>query len=83
MAEIGIDISREIPKRLNTDNVRAADVVITMGCGDACPIYPGKRYLDWDLPDPAGLDLAGVRRIRDRIRELVTGLHRELVDGRP
>jgi arsenate reductase len=83
MAEIGIDISREIPKRLTTDNVLTADVVITMGCGDACPIYPGKRYLDWDLPDPAGLDLTGVRPIRDRIRELVTALHRELVDGRP
>jgi arsenate reductase (thioredoxin) len=53
MAELGLDISRELPKRLTTERVTAADVVITMGCGDACPIYPGKRYLDWDLPDPA------------------------------
>lgn len=80
MAEIGIDISGEIPKRLTSDQVHAADVVITMGCGDACPVYPGKRYLDWDLPDPAGLDLVGVRPIRDRIRELVSALHRELVE---
>ncbi|MGH3305382.1 MAG: arsenate reductase ArsC [Streptosporangiaceae bacterium] len=81
MAEIGIDISREIPKRLTTENVQAADIVITMGCGDACPVYPGKRYLDWDLPDPAGLDLVGVRPIRDRIRELVRTLQRELTNG--
>jgi hypothetical protein len=57
MAELGLDISREFPRRLTTDNVQAAGVVITMGCGDACPVYPGKRYLDWDLPDPAGLSL--------------------------
>jgi arsenate reductase (thioredoxin) len=81
MAEIGIDISREIPKRLTTDKVQAADVVITMGCGDACPVYPGKRYLDWELPDPAGLDLAAVRPIRDRIRRLVSALQRELIDS--
>ena len=81
MAEIGIDISREIPKRLNTGQVQAADVVITMGCGDACPVYPGKRYLDWDLPDPAGLDLADVRPIRNKISELVRGLIAEL--GKP
>ena len=67
MVEIGLDISREFPKALTADKVQAADVVITMGCGDACPIYPGKRYLDWDLPDPAGLDLAAVRPIRDEI----------------
>lgn len=78
MAEIGIDISHEIPRRLSTSQVRDADIVITMGCGDACPVYPGKRYLDWELPDPAGLDLTGVRPIRDRIRELVAALHREL-----
>lgn len=78
MAEIGIDISREIPKRLTTDKVRAADVVITMGCGDACPVYPGKRYLDWDLPDPAGLDLPAVRPIRDEIRQRVGQLLAEL-----
>jgi arsenate reductase (thioredoxin) len=81
MAEIGIDISREIPKRLTTDKVQAADVVITMSCGDACPVYPGKRYLDWELPDPAGLDLAAVRPIRDRIRRLVSALQRELIDS--
>ena len=68
MAEIGLDISRELPKRLTTDQVKAADVVITMGCGDACPVFPGKRYLDWDLPDPAGLALDAVRPIRDEIR---------------
>src|SRR5262249_59225531 len=67
MAEIGLDISREYPKPLTAGKVRAADVVITMGCGDACPVYPGKRYLDWDLPDPAGLDLDAVRPIRDEI----------------
>jgi arsenate reductase (thioredoxin) len=78
MAEIGIDISAERPKRLETDMVRESDVVITMGCGDACPIYPGKRYEDWDLEDPAGKDLATVRRIRDeiagRVDELVATL---------
>jgi arsenate reductase (thioredoxin) len=78
MAEIGIDISREIPKRLTTDQVQAADVVITMGCGDACPMYPGKRYLDWDLPDPAGMQVASVRPIRDQIRKLVDELLRGL-----
>jgi arsenate reductase (thioredoxin) len=78
MAEIGIDISREVPKRLSADHVQAADIVITMGCGDACPVYPGKRYLDWELPDPAGLDVAHVRPIRDEIRKLVESLLREL-----
>jgi protein-tyrosine-phosphatase len=71
MAEIGLDISREYPKPLTTDKVQAADVVITMGCGDACPIYPGKRYEDWDLPDPAGLSIDAIRPIRDAIREHV------------
>jgi arsenate reductase (thioredoxin) len=74
MAEIGLDISREFPKPLTTDKVQTADIVITMGCGDACPVYPGKRYLNWDLPDPAGLDLAAVRPIRDDIRQRVRGL---------
>jgi arsenate reductase (thioredoxin) len=74
MAEIGIDITREFPKPLTDEKVRAADIVITMGCGDACPVYPGKRYIDWDLPDPAGLDLAAVRPIRDQIRQQVTAL---------
>jgi arsenate reductase (thioredoxin) len=78
MAEIGLDISREFPKPLTTDKVQAADVVITMGCGDACPIYPGKRYEDWDLPDPAGLGLAAVRPIRDAIRNRVQALVNEL-----
>jgi arsenate reductase (thioredoxin) len=82
MAEIGIDISREIPKRLTTDKVQAADIVITMGCGDACPVYPGKRYLDWDLPDPAGLNVDQVRPIRDAIREKVDALVAQLV-GQP
>jgi arsenate reductase (thioredoxin) len=76
MSEIGLDISCEFPKPLTGDKVAAADVVITMGCGDACPIYPGKRYLDWDLPDPAGLDVAAVRPIRDEIARRVA----ELID---
>ena len=75
MAEIGVDMSEEFPKPLTDEVVRAADVVITMGCGDACPIYPGKRYEDWALEDPAGQDLDAVRQIRDdldgRIRILV------------
>jgi arsenate reductase (thioredoxin) len=78
MAEVGLDLSHEFPKPLTGDQVQAADVVITMGCGDACPVYPGKRYLDWDLPDPAGLDLAAVRPIRDdisrRLRDLISEL---------
>ena len=74
MAEIGLDISREFPQPLTTDKVQAADIVITMGCGDACPVYPGKRYLDWDLPDPAGLDLAAIRPIRDDISQRVRDL---------
>ena len=78
MAEIGLDISREYPKPLTGDKVRAADVVITMGCGDACPIYPGKRYEDWDLPDPAGLPLDAVRPIRDAIRDRVHALLEDL-----
>jgi arsenate reductase (thioredoxin) len=78
MAEIGLDISREYPKPLTTGKVQAADVVITMGCGDACPIYPGKRYEDWDLPDPAGLGLAEVRPIRDAIRGRVQALLNDL-----
>jgi arsenate reductase len=77
MAEIGIDISREIPKPL-TSQAQTADIVITMGCGDACPVYPGKRYLDWDLPDPAGLTIDQVRPIRDEIARRVTGLLTEL-----
>jgi arsenate reductase (thioredoxin) len=78
LAELGLDISHEFPKPLTTGQVQAADIVITMGCGDACPIYPGQRYLDWDLPDPAGLDIEAVRPIRDEIRQRVTELLAEL-----
>ena len=74
MREIGIDISHEFPKPLSDEFVKAADVVITMGCGDACPIYPGKRYEDWELDDPAGQDLETVRRIRNEIDARVTAL---------
>ncbi len=74
MEEVGVDISREFPKPLTNEVVRAADAVITMGCGDACPIYPGKRYEDWDLEDPADKDLETVRRIRDEIRGHVEDL---------
>ncbi len=79
MAEIGIDMGEEFPKPLTDEVVRAADVVITMGCGDACPIYPGKRYEDWTLEDPAGKDLASVRRIRDAIDERVSALVDDLL----
>jgi arsenate reductase len=74
MSEIGIDISAERPKRLEDGMVRESDVVITMGCGDACPFYPGKRYEDWELEDPAGKDLETVRRIRDEIAGRVDAL---------
>jgi protein-tyrosine-phosphatase len=79
MSELGLDISREYPKPLSDEAVQGADVVITMGCGDACPFYPGKRYLDWDLDDPAGQPLAAVRRIRDDIDERVQALLAELM----
>ncbi|MGH3358876.1 MAG: arsenate reductase ArsC [Nocardioidaceae bacterium] len=79
MAERGLDLSKEFPKPLTDDAVRAADVVITMGCGDACPFYPGKRYLDWKLDDPAGRDVADVRPIRDEIERRVTALRDELI----
>jgi protein-tyrosine-phosphatase len=78
MAELGIDITAEVPKRLTREAVQEADVVITMGCGDSCPIYPGKRYEDWELEDPAGKDLDTVRRIRDEIADRVLGLLAEL-----
>ena len=78
MAEAGIDIAGQEPKLLRNDQVQAADVVITMGCGDTCPVYPGKRYQDWELEDPAGKGLATVRRIRDEIRVRVESLLREL-----
>jgi arsenate reductase (thioredoxin) len=79
MGEIDLDISREFPKPLTDDYVRAADVVITMGCGDTCPIYPGKRYEDWDLEDPAGKDMDTVRRIRDEIDVRIKKLVGELI----
>ena len=78
MNEIGVDMSEEFPKPLTDEVVRAADVVITMGCGDACPIYPGKKYEDWTLDDPDGKDLATVRRIRDEIDTRVQHLITEL-----
>jgi arsenate reductase (thioredoxin) len=78
MAEVGIDISDQRPKVLTTDAVEASDVVITMGCGDACPIFPGKRYLDWQLEDPAGQGLASVRPIRDEIERRIRDLLAEL-----
>lgn len=74
MAEVGIDITAEAPKVLTTDAVKESDVVITMGCGDACPIFPGKRYEDWELDDPAGQGLDAVRPIRDDIRARIGGL---------
>ena len=78
MAEVGIDITGEYPKPWTDEIVRAADVVITMGCGDACPFYPGKRYEDWALDDPAGQTIDAVRPIRDEIRERVTELLKSL-----
>ncbi|MEU6270052.1 arsenate reductase ArsC [Saccharopolyspora shandongensis] len=78
MGELGIDLSNEIPTKLTTDAVEAADVVITMGCGDACPVFPGKRYLDWELADPAGKGVDEVRAIRDEIARRVRGLLTEL-----
>jgi arsenate reductase (thioredoxin) len=78
MAEVGLDLSKEFPKPLTDDVVQAADVVITMGCGDACPVYPGKRYLDWELTDPAGLTVEEVRPIRDEIDRRVRALLDEL-----
>jgi arsenate reductase (thioredoxin) len=78
LAEVGVDVSREFPKPLTDEVVRAADAVVTMGCGDACPVYPGKRYEDWTIDDPEGKELDEVRRIRDeidgRVRQLLTEL---------
>ncbi|MFF9165238.1 arsenate reductase ArsC [Streptomyces longwoodensis] len=76
MAEVGVDIAAEVPKVLTVEAVQASDVVITMGCGDTCPVFPGKRYLDWELPDPAGQGVEAVRPIRDEIEKRV----RDLVD---
>ncbi|WP_069766920.1 MULTISPECIES: arsenate reductase ArsC [Streptomyces] len=78
MKEVGIDISAQIPKVLTAEAVQASDVVITMGCGDACPYFPGKRYLDWKLDDPAGQGVEAVRPIRDEIERRIRGLLAEL-----
>ncbi len=78
MREVGIDISAETPKILTVDAVKASDVCITMGCGDTCPVFPGKRYLDWTLEDPAGQGVEAVRPIRDEIKTLVEGLITEI-----
>src|SRR4029453_4253683 len=79
MTELGVDMSQEFPKPLTDEVVKAADGGITMGCGDACPIYPGKKYEDWELQDPAGQDLETVRRIRDEIDERIKKLIGELL----
>jgi protein-tyrosine-phosphatase len=81
MAELGVDLSKAFPKRLTDDAVRAADVVVTMGCGDACPVYPGKRYEDWQVDDPAGRDVPAVREIRDEIDARVQRLVADLLPG--
>jgi arsenate reductase len=82
MSELGVDLSKEFPKPMTDEVVRAADAVITMGCGDACPIYPGKRYEDWEVDDPAEADLDGVRRIRDEISQRVRTLLDEVAPER-
>jgi protein-tyrosine-phosphatase len=82
MAELGIDVTREFPKPMTDEVVQAADAVITMGCGDACPIYPGKHYEDWQVDDPAEADLDGVRRIRDDIGERVRRLLADVTQSR-
>ncbi len=79
MSEVGIDLSAAVPKLLTTDAVEGSDVVVTMGCGDACPVFPGKRYLDWELDDPAGRSVDEVRAIRDQIDERVKALVSELL----
>jgi protein-tyrosine-phosphatase len=81
MAEVGVDITDQHPKILTTEAVEASDVCVTMGCGDTCPVFPGKRYLDWSLPDPAGQGVAAVRPIRDEIRRRVEELIGELSPG--
>jgi arsenate reductase len=83
LAELGLDLTQAYPKPLTDDVVRAADVVVTMGCGDACPVLPGKRYYDWAIDDPAGQSPAAVRRIRDDIDTRVRALLTELVDAHP
>lgn len=78
MQEIGLDLTREFPKQLTDGFVRTADIVVTMGCGDECPFYPGRRYLDWEVPDPAGQPIAVVRAIRDEIQRRVVALLADL-----
>ena len=78
MAEVGVDISQQTPKVLTTEAVQASDYVITMGCGDACPVFPGKKYLNWELEDPAGQGVEAVRPIRDEIQKLIEGLVAEI-----
>ena len=82
MAEVGIDIGDATPRHWTDEVLRAADVIVTMGCGDACPVYPGKRYLDWELTDPAGRPLPEVRVVRDEIKERVEALLEELAPAR-
>ncbi len=82
MAEVGIDIAAQVPKVLTTEAVQASDVVITMGCGDACPVFPGKRYEDWELEDPAGQGVEAVRPIRDDIRGRIEALIAELLPAK-
>lgn len=82
MGELGIDISAEIPKKLTDEMARSADVIVTMGCGDSCPVYPGKRYVDWELTDPAGKPVDEVRPIRDEIDQRVNSLVAELLQAR-
>jgi protein-tyrosine-phosphatase len=82
MREVGIDISAETPKMLTIDAVKESDVCITMGCGDTCPVFPGKRYLDWTLEDPAGQGVESVRTIRDDIKKLVEGLIAEIAPAK-
>ncbi|XVS61105.1 low molecular weight phosphatase family protein [Actinosynnema sp. CA-299493] len=81
VAELGLDITAEVPSKLTSEDVEASDVVITMGCGDTCPVFPGKRYLDWELDDPAGRGVDAVRPIRDDIDRRVRGLLAELLDA--
>ena len=79
LAEIGLDISSEKPKQLATENIDEVDVIVTMGCGDSCPVYPGKRYIDWQIEDPAGKSIEIIRSIRDQIDRLVKSLLDELL----
>ena len=83
MREVGIDLSDQVPAVLDPETARVSDVIVTMGCGDACPYLPGKRYENWELPDPAGRDVEAVRPIRDAIRERVQGLLDDLLPARP